>query len=146
MTLGISVETPEGLAQQIYAAHDGRDAARRSRVVRPAASLEVRRTIDPSHGVNAMGGSSYTPGLPLLPSNAGLAGTGLSNIADVRAGALTYYEAMGYTPPVSQTPIPLTKALEGAEDPKLTLLNAVLIIGAGLAAWWLMRKLDGEQS
>ena len=144
MTLGISVETPEGLAQQIYAAHDGRDAARRSRVVRPAASLEMRRTIDPSQGVNMMGGSSYTPGLPLLPSNAGLAGTGLSNVRDVPVGALTWYEAMNYVPPVGQKPVAFTPALEGAEDPKLTLLNIMLIVGAGFAAWWLMRKLDGQ--
>ncbi len=144
MTLGISVETTELLAQNMNAVSDGRDAARRSRIMRPGGVLEMRRTIDPSHGVNMMGGSSYTPGLPLLASNAGLAGTGLSNVRDVNAGALTWYEAMDYVPPTNKKPTALTPALEGAEDPKLTLLNAMLIIGAGLAAWWLMRKLDGQ--
>jgi hypothetical protein len=144
MTLGVSVETSELLAQNINAASDGRDAARRSRVMLPGGALEMRRTVDPSQGVNMMGGSSYTPGLPLLPSSAGLAGTGLSNVRDVPVGALTWYEAMNYAPPVGQKPVPFTPALEGAEDPKLTLLNALLIVGAGLAAWWLMRTLDGQ--
>jgi hypothetical protein len=37
-------------------------------------SLEVSRTIDPSDGANVSGGSSYVPGMPLLPSSSGLAG------------------------------------------------------------------------
>lgn len=35
-------------------------------------TLQVLGIIDPSFGVNAMGGSSYVPGLPLLPSSSGL--------------------------------------------------------------------------
>ena len=35
-------------------------------------TLQMLGIIDPSFGVNAMGGSSYGPGLPLLPSSSGL--------------------------------------------------------------------------
>lgn len=41
---------------------------RRSRI-----GIQGKRTIDPSMGVNYMGGASYSPGMPLLPSNSGLA-------------------------------------------------------------------------
>ncbi len=143
MTLGVTIGAPQDdLAQRINAASDGRDAVRRSRFVVPGASFEVRRGVDPSHGVNAMGGSSYTAGMPLLPSNAGLTG-GLSGARDVDAGSLSWAQALNWAPTPGTAPIPLKDVLSAAPDDGLDWKTIAMVLGAAAVTWWLVRRSDG---
>lgn len=56
--------------------------------------VQVRRNvIDASVGANYSGGSSYAPGLPLMPSSVGLAGMGLAAMDEV--GDLAFMRKLG---------------------------------------------------
>lgn len=59
-------------------------------------------TIDPSDGSNYTGGAAWTAGMPLLPSNAGLAGYD-GAIGENSFGGMSYEQAMQWTPaPLTQ--------------------------------------------
>jgi len=80
---------------RVMDANDGRIGQERARVdeygrpVMPGV-LERSNVIDASAGANYAGGSSYAPGLPLMPSSVGLAGLGeydeLDGLSDLAIG------------------------------------------------------------
>ncbi len=74
MTLGTNAGTQDDLAALMSASEDRRVASRASSTIHASPSLQITSGIDPSDGVNAAGGSSYSPDLPLTPSSAGLTG------------------------------------------------------------------------
>jgi len=74
MTLGTNAGTQDDLAALMSASEDRSVASRASSTIHASPSLQVTSGIDPSDGVNAAGGSSYSPDLPLTPSSAGLTG------------------------------------------------------------------------
>lgn len=77
MTLGAGDnDLSGGDLAYLMSAQEDRMLANATSGVLPQASpaLEINRQLDPSEGVNYAGGSSYSEGLPLLPSSAGLTG------------------------------------------------------------------------
>jgi hypothetical protein len=135
MTLGISYEDRRDLISPQQMAADSRLAQALSGKFQVGPAFDLNRAIDPSEGVNYQGGSSYSPSLPLLPSNAGLAGAVYGPIKDVRAGALSYGEAMDWTPAALTKNVQLS-GLGAAE----TGSNVwYWIAAAGLAYWFYAR-------
>lgn len=95
MTLSIGFANAGNLAALLSEAED-------YKLMGASPTFEVTSTIDPSEGANYSGGASYSPGLPLLPSNAGLAGY-RGGLRESSFGAMTYEEAMRYSPaPMTQ--------------------------------------------
>lgn len=75
MSLGVNTVAPAAPARASrQAVSDRRLTRAMTGTFGVSPSLEVTRTEDPSDGANVSGGSSYVPGMPLLPSSAGLAG------------------------------------------------------------------------
>lgn len=77
MTLGVGLlDQSGGDLASLMSAQEDRLLAAATTGVLPEASpaLEVNRQLDPSDGVNYAGGSSYSEGMPLLPSSVGLTG------------------------------------------------------------------------
>jgi len=102
MTLGIGGYDSGDLAALLSEAEDRKTAAFLSSGMDASPTYEIVRTIDPSGGANYSGGSSYEPGMPLLSSNAGLAGYG-GTVREASFGAMSYEEAMNYNPaPLTQ--------------------------------------------
>lgn len=101
MTLGVGGYSSD-LAALLSEAEDRKLAGMLSSSMSASPTYEVIRTIDPSDGANYSGGASYSPGMPLLASNAGLAGYG-GAMREASFGSMTYEEAMNYTPaPLTQ--------------------------------------------
>lgn len=97
MTLGASNAADINLAARLSEAEDRKMLNAMSRAFTASPSFDLTHSIDPSDGVNTSGGSSYSPGFPLLPTNAGLVGyTG--DIREASFGAMTYGEAMNWAP------------------------------------------------
>lgn len=95
--------------------------------------MSFELSIDPSNGVNYVGGSSYSQYLPLTPSNAGLVGLH-GAVRNVNAGAMSYGEAMNWSPAPMTQPLPNPFAgLEATESPTPILYW----LAAGALAWWL---------
>lgn len=102
MTLGISYEDRRNVISPQRAAADLKLAQALSGKFQMSPSFNLNRAIDPSDGANYQGGSSYSPDLPILPSHAGLAGLTSGPTRNVNAGAMSYGEAMNWTPPALQ--------------------------------------------
>jgi hypothetical protein len=137
MTLGVAYGSVDNLAALLSEAEDRRDFAHLSGTIVGSPSL----TMDPTGGANYSGGSSYSAGMPLTASNAGLAGQ-----RDIAAGAMSYEEAMDWTPSPLTQRISALKAgnnmMEGLDGLSATQsLNPMWywLAYAG-AAWWLWSK------
>lgn len=91
MTLGSGLDESGGdLAALMSAFEDRAVAGAASRTILPSASFEVTSGFDPSDGVNASGGSSYTDELP-VPVDSSLTGTigaGNSTLSAEMCGSL----------------------------------------------------------
>ena len=110
MTLGAGLDLSGGDLAYLMSAQEDRMLADATSGVLPQASpsLEVNRQLDPSDGVNYAGGSSHTPGLPLLPSSVGLTGVmgaginqdhreAMESLCGGLAGANGLFETIGKT-------------------------------------------------
>jgi hypothetical protein len=124
MTLGVGYEDRGDLASLLSEVADRKVVSLSQRAFDVSPTYEVTRTIDPSDGGNYSGGSSYSPGLPLLPSNAGLAGYG-GNIRNIDYGVSTYGEAMNWTPAPLTQRIDALKAGAGRSFEGLGALGAL---------------------
>jgi hypothetical protein len=84
MTIGTGYEGPSDLALTLNAAADRQSANAASAMIEASPALQMTTGLDPSDGVNHTGGSSFGPGMPLMPSSAGLVGA--INASQVEAG------------------------------------------------------------
>lgn len=140
--------SPAALAAMLSEAEDRKFIAATSGTISASPTYEISRTIDASDGVNYSGGSSYVPGLPLLPSNAGLVGYH-GTVREASFGAMTYEEAMNYSPAPMTQRISALKAgagrtLEGPGDSEGVSMLWIYLAMAG-AAWLLFfRKPPAE--
>lgn len=123
MTLGASDATDINFAAQLSEVEDRAMLAAMSRGFTASPSFDITHSVDPSDGVNYSGGSSYSPGLPLLPSNAGLAGHS-GGIREASFGAMTYGEAMNWSPAPLTKRISAQKAGEGRRYIRAGVLGA----------------------
>lgn len=97
--------------------------------------MSFEASIDPSNGVNYVGGSSYSQYLPITPSNAGLVGLH-GNVRNVNAGALSYEEAMNWSPTPMTNPFPNPLAGLGESQS----INPLFYwLAAGALAWFMLR-------
>ena len=150
MTFGASDATDINLAAVLSAGEDRAMLEALSQGFTASPSFDLTHSIDPSDGVNYSGGSSYSPGLPLLPSNAGLAGHS-GGMREASFGALTYGEAMNWSP------APLTKRVSaqragegrrfvragdplGAYDIGAMFKSPLYWAAVAGAAWWFLGR------
>lgn len=96
--------------------------------------------IDPSEGTNYTGGASWTAGMPLLPSNAGLVGYD-GVVGENSFGGMTYEQAMQWAPAPMTQRIDALRAGAGRSFEGLGAsesFNPVFVwIGVAAAAYWL---------
>jgi hypothetical protein len=147
VTVGIGGYDSGDLASLLSEAEDRKTAAYLSGGMEASPTYEVIRTIDPSDGVNYSGGSSYTPGMPLLGSNAGLAGYG-GAVREASFGSMTYEEAMNYTPAPLTQRIDALRAGAGRQFAGLEAsqsLNPLWYLLAAGALFWIFSGI-GERS
>jgi hypothetical protein len=82
--------------------------------------LSRKHVIDPSEAANYSGGSSYAPGIPLMPSSVGLAGGPFGNIPSVlptRRHVIDYSGGANYSGGSDWVPgLPLTPSSAGLAD------------------------------
>lgn len=147
MTLGIGGADAGNLAALLSEAEDRQAVSALSSYFEASPTYEIVRTVDPSDGANYSGGSSYTPGMPLLPSNAGLAGYG-GGLREASFGAMTYEEAMDYAPAPLTQRIDALRAGAGRQFEGLGAsqsLNPLWYLLAAGALLWIFSGL-GERS
>jgi hypothetical protein len=100
--------------------NDGRIGQKRARVAQYARPvmpgvLARKNVIDASGGANYSGGSSYAPGLPLMPSSVGLAG--IPSVLPTRRNVIDYSGGAQYSGGSSWVPgLPLTPSSAGLAD------------------------------
>lgn len=111
MSIGVGdVDLSGGDLAFLMSAQEDRMLANATSGALPQASpaLEVNRQLDPSEGVNYAGGSSYSEGMPLLPSSVGLTGVmgagvnhdereARESLCGSLAGAAGLFETIGRT-------------------------------------------------
>ena len=100
--------------------NDGRLGQRRASVLHNARQvmpgvIRRRHVLDASEGANYSGGSSYAPGLPLLPSSVGLAGLGvIPSVLPTRRHVVDYSGGANYSGGSSYAPgMPLLPSSAG---------------------------------
>lgn len=147
MTLGVAYgNNVSNLAQLLGEREDRKLLSRSPGHTGASPSFEaVKLTDDPSGGANYSGGSDWVPGMPLTSSNAGLAST-----RDVPFGAMSYYQAMDWTPsPMTEKISALRagagRAFEGMHGDlgESQSFNPVwLALGVVGVAWWFFGRRD----
>ncbi len=143
MTLGVGLADRSNLAALLSEVEDRRLLAASSGTIEASPGYELSASIDPSNGVNYAGGSSYTPGLPLLPSNAGLVGY-QGGLRDIAFGDMSYREAMDWSPSPMTERISALRAGAGRTFEGLGAAESMnpmwYFLAAGALAWVLLGR------
>lgn len=118
----------ENLAALMSAAEDRMLSNSLTSTFEAGPALLSNGMLDPSDGGNYNGGSSYSDELPLLPSNAGLAGTGLSRARSINAGAMSVADALRWSPS------PLAEQYAAMQPPRMEFSGVQRMEFSGLEA------------